>query len=149
MTRAGALTRAGFLALLDTMAKGWNEGDPDKVAACFAEHVYYCDPTRYLHTTREELREFFKPPEDGGQKTTWRRIIFDEEQQTGAAEYSYEGHYGYHGCVIAKVEDGLVTHWREWQHVSDQDWEEFVAGPGKLPAGVQTTSSEEGRGGRP
>ena len=123
----GHIDRDGFRRLLQTMADGWNEGDAEKVAACFAERVSYADPIRYSFRTRAELLPFFEPPE-GGQRTEWHRVVFDEVAQTGAAEYTYRGHRRYHGAVIVVVGDGRVTHWREWQHVSELDWEAFVAG---------------------
>ncbi len=42
------------------------------------------------------------------------------------AEYTYEGHHRYHGSVIARVSGDTVVHWREWQHVSELDWDAFV-----------------------
>ena len=122
------MNKAEFIELLNTMAEGWNSGDVEKVAACFAEKVSYGDPTRYAFTSRQELKPFFEPPDGGSQQCTWHRVIFDEEAQTGAAEYTYTGHQTYHGCVVARVEGGVVFDWREWQHTSDLDWEEFVAG---------------------
>ncbi len=120
------MNRGEFRDLLERMAAGWNSGDAEAVADCFAEDVSYADPTRYSFSSREELLPFFEPPEGGSQRVVWHRILSDEAEQAGAAEYTYEGHHGYHGAVIATVRDGRVLHWREWQHTSDLDWEEFV-----------------------
>ena len=35
----------------------------------------------------------------------------------GAGEYTYEGTHRYHGVAIVRVEGGLITHWREYQHM--------------------------------
>ena len=119
------MDRDGFRDALEVMAAATNAGDADAVAALFAEDVRYSDPTRYSFTRRDELIPFFEPPE-GGHSVVWHRILFDEVEQTGVAEYSYQGHRRYHGAVIARVADGRVVHRREWQHVSDLDWDEFT-----------------------
>ena len=119
------MDRSGFVRLLERMAEGWNEGDAGKVAACFAEELWYGDPLRYSFRRRADLLEFFRPP-PGGHWVAWHRVLFDEATQTGAAEYTYQGERRYHGAVLARVDGGVVTHWREWQHVSDQSWESFV-----------------------
>jgi hypothetical protein len=53
--------------------------------------------------------------------------VFDEAQQIGMAEYTYEGTHRYHGVVLIRVRDGRITHWREYQHIDEKPWEEFVA----------------------
>lgn len=54
--------------------------------------------------------------------------MFDEVEQTGAAEYTYTGSYTYHGLVLVRVRDGLVSEWREYQHTSVQPSDAFVRG---------------------
>ena len=114
------------------MAAGWGDGDVEAVADCFTEHVAYTDPTRYRFERREQLLPFFAPPEGGSQWVTWHRILFDEAEQTGAAEYTYQGHHRYHGAVIVRLEGDRVAEWREGEHVSGRDWE-TVAGDGGGP----------------
>ena len=123
---SAGIDRARFHALLERMREGWERGDALAVAACFADDLSYADPVRYSFTRLAELVPFFEPPERGTHRVEWHRILFDEAEQTGVAEYTYEGHRRYHGAVIAKVEAGKVVDWREWQHVSDLDWDEFV-----------------------
>jgi hypothetical protein len=128
MLEALSMTRDEFVALLETMAGGWNGNDPELVVSCFAEDIDYADPLRYQLHGREELRGFFELPEGGSQWVRWHSIIFDEHTQAGAAEYTYEEAQRYHGFVLVRVADGLVTHWREYQHTSDLDFEAFVSG---------------------
>lgn len=124
------MTRDEFVRVLDRLGVGWAAGDPAAVAAAFAEDVVYGDPTRYRFTRREDLLPFFEPP-PGGHHVEWHRVIFDMEAQTGAAEYTYEGHHRYHGAVLVEIgDDGLIRSWREWQHIDDErDWPAFVAEP--------------------
>ena len=123
------MNRHEFRELLATMEAGWNDGDAQRVAACFAEQVRYGDPTRYRFDSRAELLPFFAPP-PGGHTMRWHSVVFDESEQAGAGEYTYEGHHRYHGAVMIRVERDVVIEWREWQHVSDLDWDEFVSGGG-------------------
>ena len=128
------MTRAEFAALLDRLAVGWAAGGSGAVAAEFVENVRYADPTRYRFESRSGLIPFFEPP-PGGHSVVWHRWLFDEVAQSGVAEYTYEGHRRYHGAVVVEVEaDGKIAGWREWQHVSELDWDRFVAGPGADPA---------------
>jgi hypothetical protein len=120
------VTRAEFIRLLATMADGWRRRDYEQAAACFAESVRYGDPTRYSWRGRDALLAFFKDDDGKDQQVTWHHVLFDEATQMGAAEYTYVGTHQYHGLVLVKVADGLVTHWREYQHVTDVPWETFT-----------------------
>lgn len=123
------MTRDEFVRLLERLAAGWNEGDAEAAAACFAEDVDYADPRRYRFTRRADLVDFFAPP-PGGHRVVWHRVLFDEALGAGAVEYTYEGHHRYHGTAIAEVgSDGLISRWREWQHLDDdRDWSAYLAG---------------------
>lgn len=122
------MTKSEFKAMLDSLAEAWGRRDYVAAAGAFAEGVRYADPLRYSFDSRERLRAFFEADEGRPQRTVWRTIVFDEEQQVGAAEYTYEGTRRYHGTALIKVEGGKVTHWREYQHVDARDWKEFTSG---------------------
>ncbi|HWM90923.1 MAG TPA: nuclear transport factor 2 family protein [Thermoanaerobaculia bacterium] len=122
------MKRQEFEATLQALAQGWASKDYEKVASHFAEDVQYADPTRYRISSRAELLEFFRDDEGYDQSTVWHNVVFDEEKQTGAAEYTYQGTHRYHGLVIVKVHGNLITHWREYQHVSDLGWEDYCDG---------------------
>jgi len=122
------MTRQEFEAVLQALARGWAERDYEKVASFFAEDVRYADPTRYRIASRVELLEFFRNDEGFEQSTVWHNFVFDEERQVGAAEYTYQGTHRYHGTVWIQMRGNLIARWREYQHVSDLEWEEFCAG---------------------
>lgn len=122
------MTKAEFRDLLEGLADAWGRRDYASAAEAFAEDVRYADPLRYAFDGRAGLRAFFEADEGREQRTVWHTIVFDEEQQTGAAEYTYEGTRRYHGTVLVKVRGGRVTHWREYQHVDARGWEEFTSG---------------------
>lgn len=122
------MTRQEFVHLLTEMEQGWNASDRDRVIVCFAEDVFYIDPLRYVCRGRDELYRFFEVTDGALERSTWHTIVFDEKTQTGAAEYTYEEAHRYHGLVLIRVANGLVTEWREYQHTSDLDWEEYISG---------------------
>jgi SnoaL-like domain len=122
------MTRQDFTAMLQAMARGWTERNYEAVVQFFAEDVRYIDPVRYRIASRAELLKFYENDEGYPQESLWHNIVFDEAQQMGAGEYSYRGTHLYHGLVLVKVQDGLITHWREYQHISDVAWEDFTAG---------------------
>ena len=120
------MTKDDFRRLLDELARAWHEKNYDLAVSFFAEKIAYGDPTRYAMNGKDELLKFFKDDDGYPQHTTWHNVLFDEVRQVGAAEYTYTGTYQYHGVVIIKVENGLITNWREYQHISDQDHRTFV-----------------------
>jgi hypothetical protein len=121
------MTRDEFAAVLETLAQAWTDRDYEKAASYFAEDVRYADPTRYRMNSRAELLRFFQDDEGYPQRTVWHNVVFDEDRQVGAAEYTYEGTHRYHGLVLVKVEGDKLFHWREYQHISDLDWEDFCS----------------------
>lgn len=84
---------------------------------------------RYSFRSREELRSFFGPDGAGEpQRCVIHLTVFDEAQQVGAAEYTYEGKHRYHGLVLVRIAGGLITHWREYQHIDLRERREFLSG---------------------
>jgi ketosteroid isomerase-like protein len=119
-------TAAHFRDMLDAMATGWRARDYAAVAAHFADDVHYGDPTRYTLDGRAQLLDFFRADDDQPQDVRWHLTMFDEAAQVGAAEYSYDGTSRYHGVALIRVRDGLITHWREYQHTDPRAWQEFA-----------------------
>jgi hypothetical protein len=124
--KGNEMTKTEFRRILDSLADAWTRRDYGRACEVFANDVHYADPLRYQFHSREQLRAFFE--DDGGheQRTTWHTIVFDEERQIGGAEYTYDGTQRYHGIALIKAQDGLITHWREYQHIDDREWEELV-----------------------
>ena len=122
------MTAAEFEQLMQNIADGWNEGNPRKAADCFSMEAIYCEPPqKQLYHGRHELYEFF-----GGDhgteipmKMTWHHLAFNEQQQIGFGEYTFEMDGRYHGIVV-KTEAGLIKHWREYQYQAGLDWQQFT-----------------------
>lgn len=122
------MTRHDFKIMLEAIAQSWTKRDYQRAASFFADDVSYADPLNYSFDSRADLQKFFENDEGFEQKNTWHNIIFDEDQQIGAVEYTYQGTRQYHGVALMKVANDKITHWREYQHVSALDWPEFCSG---------------------
>lgn len=119
-----------FEQLMQTVADGWNEGDAHKAAGCFSEDAVYVEPPDVrLYHGRAELYEFFGGDSgpDIPMKMTWHHLAFNNEEQTGFGEYTFEMDGRYHGIVVVQVEAGLIKHWREYQYQTELDWETFIS----------------------
>lgn len=124
------LTFKDFEQLMQTVAQGWNEGSAHKAADCFSEDAIYVEPPdKQLYHGRAELYEFFGGDDgtDLPMKMTWHHLAFNEEEQIGFGEYTFQLNNRYHGIVVVKLESGLIKHWREYQYRSERNWEEFIA----------------------
>jgi hypothetical protein len=58
---------------------------------------------------------------------TWHHMAFNEQEQVGFGEYTFQLNNRYHGIVVVKIESGLIKHWREYQYRSELNWEEFTS----------------------
>ncbi len=122
------MTREGFQTLLESLGTAWRDRRYEDAVRHFAPAVKYLDPLRYSISGRDALLAFFRNDEGCPQSTTWHHVLFDEATQVGAAEYSYRGTHLYHGVVLIRLEGERITHWREYQHTSELDWESFFKG---------------------
>jgi hypothetical protein len=121
------MNRNEFEHILKSLADAWSRRDYKSAAAFFAEDICYRDPLRYSFSNRMQLQAFFEADEGYDQKTVWHTVIFDESNQTGAAEYTYEGTHRYHGVVLIRLKDDKIWRWREYQHIDERDWQTFVS----------------------
>ena len=119
-----------FESLMQTIAASWNEGNAQKAADCFLEDAVYVEPPdRQIYHGRHELYEFFGG--DSGPEIpmhmTWHHLAFNEAEQIGFGEYSFQMHGRYHGIVTVKIENGLIKFWREYQYKTELSWDEFTS----------------------
>lgn len=124
------LTTNEFEHLMHTISDGWNEGNARRAADCFSEDAMYVEPPdTQLHHGRAELYEFFGGDNgtDIPMKMTWHHLAFNEEEQIGFGEYTFQMHGRYHGIVVVRVESGLIQQWREYQYRSEMNWEAFTS----------------------
>ena len=114
-----------FSNLLNRLAADWTNRDYHAVIEHFAKDVYYSDPLNYAFRDAASLLEFFRDDDGKPQNCTFHDVVFDEDRRIGAAEYTYEGTFRYHGTVWIELSDDKIARWREYQHRSERDWEEF------------------------
>lgn len=122
------MNKVEFNQLLKTLSDAWKRKDYATAAEVFTDDIQYADPLRYAHSGKAQLRAFFEADEGFEQRTIWRAVVFDEEQQVGFAEYTFEGTHRYHGAAIIKVHGKKISHWREYQHIDPRDWQDFASG---------------------
>jgi hypothetical protein len=86
-----------------------------------------------LFVGHKQLRAYFEALE-AGTFLRYENLWFDEESQTGAAEFAF-GLQGQdvvdRGAIVVVVHDGVITHWREYHRKGPADFNEFVATEGK------------------
>jgi len=119
-----------YTQLMQTIAAGWNEGNARQAADCFSEDAIYVEPPeKQLYHGRAELYEFFGGDSgpDIPMKMTWHHLAFNEAEQVGFGEYTFQMHGRYHGIVVVNVEAGLIKRWREYQYKTELNWEEFTS----------------------
>jgi ketosteroid isomerase-like protein len=123
------ITTGQFEKLMQTIANGWNEGNARKSADCFCEDAVYAEPPeKQLYHGRADLFEFFGGDNgtDLPMKMTWHHLAFNEDEQIGFGEYTFQMHGRYHGIVAVKVENQLIKYWREYQYPTELGWDEFA-----------------------
>lgn len=123
------ITRREFSRLLQRLAEGWNNGNARQAADCFTEDALYTEPPdKQYYSGRDELFKFFGGDEGraGDMNMIWHHIVFDEEKQIGAGEFTFTYGDTVHGVTMIKVRDGLISNWREYWYASPLLWEEFT-----------------------
>jgi len=124
------ITSSTFNDLRQTIADGSNEGNARTAADCFSQDAIYIEPPeKQLYHGRSELYKFFggDTGTDIAMKMTWQHLAFNEEEQIGFGEYTFEMYRRFYGIVIVKIEIGLIKQWREYQHPTELDWEEYTS----------------------
>jgi hypothetical protein len=123
------ITAGNFEMLMQTVAEGWSEGNARKAADCFTEDAIYTEPPdKQLYKGKAALFKFFGGNEGrkSQMKMKWHHLMFDEQKQIGAGEFTFEYGGKVHGMVIVKITNGKISNWREYWYESNLDWEKFI-----------------------
>jgi hypothetical protein len=124
-----SITRQDFVALLQQLADGWNQGNARQAADCFTTDALYTEPPdKQYYNGSEALYQFFGGHNGraGEMNMVWHHILFDEEEQLGSGEFTFTYGSTVHGVTMLKVQDGLISNWREYWYASVLPWEEFT-----------------------
>jgi nuclear transport factor 2 (NTF2) superfamily protein len=127
--KKGNLTQAEFAQLLHRLADGWNNGNAKQASVCFTEDALYTEPPdKQYYSGRDALFQFFggESGRAGEMNMIWHHIVFDEENQIGAGEFTFTYGDTVHGVTMIKVRDGLISNWREYWYASPLSWAEFT-----------------------
>jgi hypothetical protein len=126
---AQPIETAKFELLMNRLAAGWNEENARKAADCFTENAIYSEPpAKQFYRGREALFQFFgrKEGRKGAMKMSWHHLIFNEQKQIGAGEFTFVYGSKVHVVAIIKIERGKISNWREYWYESTLDWEKFI-----------------------
>lgn len=123
------MARRSFRGLLQELADAWNRGNADKAAALFTPGAIYTEPPgQQRYVGRDAIRAYFDetfrvaPP-----FMEWHTMAIDGQSGRGFAEYSFTWNGRiYHGVVVLRVVDGLISNWREYQVRTEIPWEQFT-----------------------
>jgi len=129
VARPQKLTQAQFRALMETVARGWNSNNASLATDCFTDDAVYSAPTdTRVRIGKKQLFDFF-----GGEKgrdqpmhMEWHHLIFAEDEQIGAGEYTFTYKIRTHGAVIVRLVNGKIANWREYERESRLDWDHFI-----------------------
>ncbi len=125
------LSRDGFTALMNRLTQAWNQGDARQAADCFTEDARYsAPPDPRVRRGRDELFRFFggEGGRPGPMHMAWHHLVFDEAQQLGAGEYTFDYQMRTHGMVLVRIVGGRIAGWREWEHPSALSFEALTKG---------------------
>jgi uncharacterized protein (TIGR02246 family) len=131
---AGHFTVADYKRLMNQLAEAWNTNDARRAVELFTDDaVYSAPPEGRVRHGRDELFRFFGGPTGRPRpmRMEWHHVVFDEESQIGAGEYTFSYEMRTHGAVMVRIVNGKIANWREYEAASPLDWEEFV-GPNRF-----------------
>src|SRR5713101_1875870 len=127
---AGKISADDFYKIMNTIAEGRSEGNAAKAADMFTENAVYSDLLRgQTYKGQAAIKKFFSNNKSSVKpmKMQWHHLLFNEQDQVGAGEFTLEGYRHYHGMVIVKVEKGKISNWREYDFASNQGWDKFTS----------------------
>jgi ketosteroid isomerase-like protein len=131
---AGRLSADDYKRLMNQVAEAWNANDARRAVELFTDDaVYSAPPQGRVRRGRDELFRFFGGPTGRPRpmRMEWHHLVFDEESQIGAGEYTFTYDIRTHGAVMVRIVDGKIANWREYEEASPLDWEEFM-GPNRF-----------------
>jgi len=130
---AGSISSSRFEQMMSALAAARKEGNPAKAADLFTHGAVYSSLTAgQTYKGQEAIARWFGTKLAAKGKTpkatlTWHHLFFNEADQVGAGEFTQEGNSSYHGVVVLKIENGKISHWREYRLASSLSWERFTA----------------------
>jgi ketosteroid isomerase-like protein len=123
------ITTAQFRDHMRQLADAWNRGNARAAADFFAKGALYSSaPNSGAREGRQALFEWFggTPGRPKPMQMEWHHLVFDEEMQIGAGEYTFTYEVRTHGMALIRLRDGKIANWREYELESPLDWEAMI-----------------------
>jgi hypothetical protein len=130
----GGLSTADYKRLMNQLAEAWNANDARNAVDLFtSDAVYSAPPEGKVRRGRDDLFRFFGGPTGRPRpmRMDWHHLVFDEETQIGAGEYTFTYEIRTHGTVMVRIVNGKIANWREYEKASPLDWQQFI-GPNQF-----------------
>jgi hypothetical protein len=125
---AAKISAEDFYRIMNTVAQSRSEGNASKAADMFAEDAVYSNPTgRQTRKGRAAIAKLFGGNKGAAIAIQWHHLIFNEQEQIGAGEFTQEGRRRFHGMVIVKMKNGKISNWRQYGFASNEGWEKFAS----------------------
>ncbi|HTC92573.1 MAG TPA: nuclear transport factor 2 family protein [Terriglobales bacterium] len=125
---AARISAEDFYRIMNTVAQGRSEGNASKAAGMFGEDAVYSNPAgEQTHKGRAAIAKLFSGNKGGAIAIQWHHLLFNEQEQIGAGEFTQEGRRRFHGMVIVKMKNGKISNWREYGFASNEGWEKFTS----------------------
>lgn len=125
------MSQEEFTKLMQTVAEGWNEGNPAQSVDSFTEDAVYVEPPdKQFFQGHKELFEYFggKAARAGIMNLQWHHLFLNTESQTGAGEYTFTmNNIIHHGMVFVELKNGKIALWREYDIPGTISYQEFIA----------------------
>ncbi|MDX1378795.1 MAG: nuclear transport factor 2 family protein [Anaerolineales bacterium] len=123
------MKRTEFMSIMRGVAASWEDGDATVAAGFFdANAVYEEPPKQQFYRGQESILAFFRSVLNGNPPISmkWHNLAFDPKTNVGFGEYTFSRLNQFHGIVVLQFKGDKIYRWREYQYLSDLDWEDFA-----------------------
>jgi ketosteroid isomerase-like protein len=119
---------AQFIAVMNSLAQAWNDGNADRAVACFTEDAVYTEPPdKQIYRGRDALYRFFGGAAGRPGKMTmqWHHLAYNPDTNVGFGEFTFTYGSTVHGIAVVRVRAGRIANWREYWYESPLTWDQF------------------------
>lgn len=122
-----------YIALMQTVADGWNTKNAKQAVECFTDDAIYIEPPdKQFFKGKKELYEYFGGDTGFDMKLTWHHLFFNEDEQIGSGEYTFEMNETiHHGVAVIEIKNEKISLWREYDTVGKLSYDNFLKTSGK------------------